>query len=107
MAARQPDTSRSPNHRTGFDTYPRNQGPQLKLKGIKKDNIVQTDLARLGSSYRVGLVYGIFPSVAPDSKRIAALMPVETKEGQQAQNHVIFLENFFDELRRKVPLSGK
>jgi len=23
------------------------------------------------------------------------------------QNHVIFLENFFDELRRKVPLSGK
>jgi Tol biopolymer transport system component len=45
--------------------------------------------------------------LAPDGKRVAALMPVETPEAQKAQNHVIFLENFFDELRRKVPLSGK
>jgi hypothetical protein len=45
--------------------------------------------------------------LAPDSKRIVALMPVEESQAQQAQNHVIFLENFFDELRRKVPLSGK
>jgi len=42
--------------------------------------------------------------VAPDGKRIAALMPVETTEAQQAQNHVVFLANFFDELRRKVPV---
>ena len=45
--------------------------------------------------------------LAPDGKRLAALMPVETPEEQQAQNHVIFLENFFDELRRKVPLGGR
>jgi Tol biopolymer transport system component/tRNA A-37 threonylcarbamoyl transferase component Bud32 len=44
---------------------------------------------------------------APDGKRIAALMPVETAEMQQAQSHVIFLENFFDELLRKAPLNGK
>jgi hypothetical protein len=31
-------------------------------------------------------------------------MPVETAEGQKAQSHVIFLENFFDEVRRKVPI---
>ena len=31
-------------------------------------------------------------------------MPVETPEEQQAQNHAIFLEDFFDKLRRKVPL---
>jgi hypothetical protein len=42
--------------------------------------------------------------VLPDGKRIAALMPAETVEGQKAQNHVIFLENFFDEVRRKVPV---
>ena len=42
---------------------------------------------------------------APDGKRVVALMPVETPESQQTQNHVIFLENFFDELRRKVPLN--
>jgi tRNA A-37 threonylcarbamoyl transferase component Bud32 len=45
--------------------------------------------------------------LAPDGKRVVALLPVETPEAQQAQNHVIFLENFFDELRRKVPLSSK
>jgi hypothetical protein len=36
---------------------------------------------------------------APDGKRILALMPVETAEAQMAQNQVIFLENFADELR--------
>ena len=42
--------------------------------------------------------------LAPDGKRIVALMPVETAEGQKAQRQVIFLENFFDELRRKIPI---
>jgi Tol biopolymer transport system component len=40
----------------------------------------------------------------PDGKRIAALVPAETAEGQKAQNHVIFLEHFFDDVRRKIPL---
>ena len=40
-------------------------------------------------------------------KRVAAIKPVEAPEAQEAQSHVIFLENFFDELRRKVPLKGK
>jgi hypothetical protein len=31
-------------------------------------------------------------------------MSVETPEAKQAQSHVIFLENFADELRRKVPV---
>jgi hypothetical protein len=42
--------------------------------------------------------------VAPDGKRIAALMPAEAPEDQKAQSHVIFLMNFFDEVRRKVPV---
>lgn len=42
--------------------------------------------------------------VTPDGKRVFALVPVEGREARQAQNHVIFLENFFDELSRKVPL---
>ena len=49
---------------------------------------------------RVGLSCGL----GPDGRRIAALMPVEGQEAQKAQNHLIFLENFFDELRRKVPV---
>jgi serine/threonine-protein kinase len=48
----------------------------------------------LGASY----------DLAPDGKRIAALIPADTPDAQNAQNHVIFLENFFDELRRRVPV---
>ncbi len=42
--------------------------------------------------------------VAPDGKRIAVLMGVKAPDAQQTQSHVIFLENFFDELQRKVPV---
>jgi len=44
--------------------------------------------------------------LAPGGKRIVAVMPAEAKGAQEPQNHVVFLENFFDELRRKVP-TGK
>ena len=41
----------------------------------------------------------------PESKRIAVLMSAaESKEAQEAQNQVVFLENFLDELQRKVPV---
>jgi eukaryotic-like serine/threonine-protein kinase len=45
--------------------------------------------------------------LAPDGKRIVALMPVETAEGQKARNNVIFLENFFDEVRRRTATQAK
>jgi hypothetical protein len=41
---------------------------------------------------------------APDGKRVVALMPAEGGEAQQPQHHVVFLENFFDELRRRAPV---
>jgi hypothetical protein len=45
--------------------------------------------------------------LAPDGKRIVAVMPAEGGEGQQSRNHVVFLENFFGELRRRAPAGGK
>ncbi len=43
--------------------------------------------------------------LAPDGKRIVALMAAtEVKGSQEAQNQVVYLENFLDELRRKVPV---
>ena len=45
--------------------------------------------------------------LAPVGKRIVAVMPAEGGEMRQLRNHVIFLENFFDELRRRAPLDGK
>jgi serine/threonine-protein kinase len=40
--------------------------------------------------------------LSPDGKRVVALMPVGS-QGQGADNHVTFLLNFFDELRRRAP----
>ena len=43
--------------------------------------------------------------VAPDGKRIA-VATYAVNSTQQDSGHVIFLENFVDELQRKVPLNG-
>ena len=70
---------------------------------VKGDSFV-ADKPRVWSEKRIaGGVQGPAYDPAPDGKRIAALIPAETPEAQ----HVVLLENFFDELRRKVPLSGK
>jgi serine/threonine-protein kinase len=53
---------------------------------------------RLANAFNGGMNY----SLAPDGKRAVVFMPAEAPEVQP--NHVIFLENFSDELRRKVPL---
>ena len=41
---------------------------------------------------------------APDGKHVVVLAPAETPE--ESHDRVIFLLNFFDELRRRVPLNG-
>ena len=45
--------------------------------------------------------------LSPDGKRFVVLLPAEGAEEQKAQNHVTFLQNFFDELRRRVPTGAK
>lgn len=45
--------------------------------------------------------------VAPDGKRIVALIQAEGPEVQNRQSQLIFLLNFFDELRRRVPTERK
>jgi len=42
--------------------------------------------------------------ITPDGKRFVVLLPAEGMEEQKPQNHVTFLQNFFDELRRRVPV---
>jgi len=43
--------------------------------------------------------------VAADGKRVVAAMPADDTAEQKPEHHVIFLLNFFDELRRHVPTS--
>jgi eukaryotic-like serine/threonine-protein kinase len=71
---------------------------------VKGDSLA-ADKARVWSEKRIANSgpAGTNYDVAPDGKRIAALMPVEAPGAQTAPNQVIFLENFFDELRRRVP----
>jgi serine/threonine-protein kinase len=68
---------------------------------VKGDSFV-ADKPRVWSEKRIANV-GLLPNydLAPDGKHIAALMPAETAQEQKAQNHVIFLMNFFDEVRRR------
>jgi serine/threonine-protein kinase len=45
--------------------------------------------------------------LAPDGKRFVVLMPVESLEPRETQNHVTLVVNFFDEVRRRVAAQGK
>jgi Tol biopolymer transport system component len=74
---------------------------------VKGDSFV-ADKPRVWSEKRIVSV-GLLANydLAPDGKRIVALMPTETAEGQKAQSHVIFLENFFDEVRRRTSSQAK
>jgi len=42
--------------------------------------------------------------LAPDGKRVLVVSPVESAEAPKPEHEVVFLENFLDELRRKVPV---
>ena len=68
----------------------------------------QADSPRLWSQRRLGDT-GVLPNfdVAPDGRRVAALLPAASPAEQQAQNHVTFLMNFFEEVRRRVSAAGK
>ena len=59
---------------------------------------------RLWSEKALAVGFSKNVDLAPDGKRFVALMPTEGLETQPSQHHVVFLENFFDELRRRAPV---
>jgi Tol biopolymer transport system component len=75
---------------------------------VKGDSFV-ADKPRVWSEKQLGGIVNAIKNVdlAPDGKRVVALMPVETAEAQKAQNQVIFLDNFFDEVRRRTATQSK
>ena len=52
----------------------------------------------------LGVPEGAAWDLAPDGKRVLVVTPVESAEAPTADHHVVFLQNFLDELRRRVPL---
>jgi serine/threonine-protein kinase len=95
--------------RNGRELFFRTEDNRIMVAAYtgKGDSFV-ADKPRVWSEKRIGNtgLGAINYDVAPDGKRIAALMPPEALEDQKVQTHVIFVENFFDELRRRVP-TGK
>src|SRR5262249_39885438 len=67
---------------------------------VKGDSFV-AGKPRAWSEKQLGGTVNVVKNVdlAPDGKRVAAIMSAETAEGQKAQNPVTFLMNFFDEVR--------
>jgi hypothetical protein len=43
--------------------------------------------------------------VAPDGRRVMAVMPTAAGPAPQSEHTLIFVQNFFDELRRRVPVA--
>jgi hypothetical protein len=43
--------------------------------------------------------------VAPDGKRLLVLTPVDSPQAPKQEHEAVFLENFFDCLRQRVPLA--
>jgi serine/threonine-protein kinase len=65
------------------------------------------DTSQLWSPRRLGDT-GVLPNfdVAADAERIAALTPAVHPKDQQSQNHVTFLLNFSEEVRRRTTPVG-
>jgi Tol biopolymer transport system component len=63
---------------------------------------------RVWSETRLLNVLGIpVYDLAPDGKRIAAILASDEAGGEKPPTHLTFLLNFFDELRRRAPAGGK
>ncbi len=96
--------------RDGRELFFRTEDNQVMVASLttKGDSLV-ADSPKAWSPQRIADVSPGVPNydLAPDGKRIVALMPADTPQDRLPQSHVIFLENFFDELRRRVPLDEK
>jgi serine/threonine-protein kinase len=91
-------------------------GRELFFSGALDDRIMVADYSLKGDSFvaekprawsetrlpQIGTLRGQF-DVTQDGKRVAALTYREGS-AQQASGHVVFFQNFVDELRRKVPV---
>ena len=49
---------------------------------------------------------GEFQDLSADGKRAVILSPVDAPEAPTADHEVVLIQNFLDELRRKVPLNS-
>jgi len=57
-------------------------------------------MAKLAAARSIGTEWDL----SPDGRRVAVVTPMESLETPKQDHEIVMLENFFDELRRKVPV---
>ena len=81
-------------------------GNQIMAAGYNvKGDVFQPEkprvwIAKLGATQLFGTQWDVDPS----GNRVAVITPVDAPEAPKADHTFVLLENFFDELRRRVPL---
>ena len=81
-------------------------GDQIMAAGYTvKGGVLQQEkprvwIAKLGATQLVGEQWDVDPS----GNRVAVITPVDAPGTPRADHTFVLLENFFDELRRRVPL---
>jgi serine/threonine-protein kinase len=90
--------------RTGQKLFFRTEDNQVMLANytVQGDSFV-ADKPRVWSETRLadlGIILNY--DVAPDGKRVLALMPSEAQKGERTPSHVTFMVNFADEIRRRL-----
>jgi serine/threonine protein kinase/Tol biopolymer transport system component len=86
--------------------YTDSEGQIIALNYTAKEGTFSASPPRLWSPRHVGRAIGYSGQsmdLAPDGKRFAVILPTGQDAEPKPQTHVVFLLNFFDELRRKVP----
>jgi serine/threonine protein kinase len=74
---------------------------------VKGDSFV-ADKPRVWSGKKLANIgMAVNFDLAPEGKRVAVLMPVQSPEPRETQSHVTLVLNFFDEVRRRVATQGK
>jgi Tol biopolymer transport system component len=90
--------------RTGDKLFFRNTDNQIMVTTVRaKGASFHADAPRLWSDARLAVAGPRNFAVAPDGRRIAALMPDGTSNPQNAASHVTVVFNAYGEIRRLVP----
>jgi serine/threonine-protein kinase len=88
----------------GHELFYRTEDYRIMVANYKvKDGTFEAEKPRLWAVKRlanVGLAGNL--DLAPDGKRFAVLMPVESPEPRESESHVKLMFNFFEEARRRV-----
>ena len=80
--------------------YRTSYGQVMAVRYAVKGDVFVADRPRVWEPTPVGTDFDL----DPDGKRLAAVTSVGSREAPKQEHEVVFLENFFDELRRKVPV---